>query len=218
MRIRFLAMCMLFGLLLPGLVGCRLIDGGDSSGPDVVAAPTSVTTVSTIVTRPVVAGSALRDVKASLLAAVTTEVVTGARVTLTLSDGTTYTMTDNGNGKYTATVTNLQNAKGFVIEAHKGDLVVQNLVTDLQNTDLANLTTDHLTTTFAQVALAFAKNEGTLQLATVADLIKNVTAITIDPPRCTKKWSTKPTSPTPSSANCSPRPSRKPIPKQGKPQ
>ncbi|RCK79338.1 MAG: hypothetical protein OZSIB_0209 [Candidatus Ozemobacter sibiricus] len=171
---------MLFGLLLPGLVGCRLIDGGDSSGPDVVAAPTSVTTVSTIVTRPVVAGSALRDVKASLLAAVTTEVVTGARVTLTLSDGTTYTMTDNGNGKYTATVTNLQNAKGFVIEAHKGDLVVQNLVTDLQNTDLANLTTDHLTTTFAQVALAFAKNEGTLQLATVADLIKNVTAITID--------------------------------------
>ncbi len=179
MRIRFLGILVL-ALLVTGLTGCRLINGGSSDGPNVVKAPTSNTVVSTIVRRPVAGGSSVRGVNGSIRAVAQTEVVKGARVTLTLSDGTRYTMTDDGNGKYTATVSNIEGAKGFVIEAHKGDLVVQNLVTDLKNTDLANLETNHLTTAFTQIALAFAKNEGTIQLASVEDLIKNVTAINID--------------------------------------
>ncbi len=123
----------------------------------------------------------VRSVDGRILAeAVPTSTVTGAVVKLTLSDGSVITLTDNGNGQYTGTVSNLAGASGFYIEAHKGDLEIQNLITDLAGTDLQNITCDHLTTAFTQVAAAFAKNSSTLSVATPEDLVKRVTQVSIE--------------------------------------
>lgn len=168
----------LIGILTFTATGCSLLGNDDD---DDVA---STTVVKTVIKKPTsVSGNILGDLRAGVRAQVTTDVVTGAVVTLTLADGRVITMTDNGNGEYTATVSNLAGATGFIIEARKGDLLVQNMVTDLGNTDLANIETNHLTTAFAQVAMSAAKVLSTstgIQVATLDDLIKNVTSISID--------------------------------------
>lgn len=132
MRFRFL-LALLLVVSVAMLTGCG---GGGSSGSG-----GGGTTITTRLVAPTASGAgALRG---SVNAAYTNTAVTGATVTLTMADGTTYTMTDNGNGEYSATVTEVPGAGGFYIEAHKGDLELQNLFTSLP-TDLNNLTTDYL--------------------------------------------------------------------------
>ncbi len=164
------------------LMGCS--GGGDtddSGGTNVVGTGSNNSrTVETTVAIPVSTGGA--SVRGNLLSiygqatTATTTVVTGAKVTITLSNGEVIEMTDNGNGKYSAKISNLENGGGFVIEARKGDLIVQNLITDLENTDLTKIETNNLTTLFTQVAMAFAQNEG-LKVAKPGDLIRNVTNV-----------------------------------------
>lgn len=174
-----------FALLLICLLaftatGCRLFGPGGDEG-----STTTTTTIKTLIKKPA-AGSLnmLGNLRAGIRPQITEEPVTDATVTLRLSDGRVITMTDNGNGEYTATVSGLEGASGFVIEARKGDLLVQNMVTDLKNTDLtAPITSNHLTTAFVQVAMAAAKVLATstgIQVATLDDLIKQVTSIEIE--------------------------------------
>lgn len=159
--------------------GCRLMSPGGDEG-----ASAATVTIKTSIKKPAAGGvNILGNLKAGIRALITEEVVTGATVTLTLSDGRKIIMTDNGNGEYTATVTGLEGMEGFIIEARKGDLLVQNMVTDLKNTDLANIESNHLTTAFAQVAMAAAKVLATstgIQVASLEDLIKQVTSIEIE--------------------------------------
>ncbi len=170
------------GILAFSAAGCSLF--GDDDDDNYVGG----TVVKTVIKKPVAASggeSKLSDLRAGIRAEVTTtEVVTGAVVTLTLSDGSTFNMTDNGNGEYTATVGNLSGAAGFVIEARKGDLLVQNMVTDLATTGLSStIESNHLTTAFAQVAISAAnvlKTQTGVEVASLQDLIKKVTSISID--------------------------------------
>ncbi|KAF1080549.1 MAG: hypothetical protein GQF41_2959 [Candidatus Rifleibacterium amylolyticum] len=169
------------GMLAFTAVGCTIF--GDFDDDDNVAA--STTLVKTVIKKPAAGGgNILGNLKAGIKGQVTTDVVTGAVVTLTLANGSVFTMTDNGNGEYTATVSGLEGAPGFIIEARKGDLLVQNMVTDLANTDLSSpIESNHLTTAFAQVAISAANVLSTqtgVNVATLEDLIKNVTSITID--------------------------------------
>jgi len=55
--------------------------------------------------------------------------VTAAVVKIITANGTQYTMTDNGSGVYTATVSGLSG--NFVIEARKGDLVLENMFNNI---------------------------------------------------------------------------------------
>lgn len=159
--------------------GCRLLSPGGDDG-----ASAATVTIKTLIKKPAAAtANILGNLKAGIRPAITEEIVTGATVTLTLSDGRKIIMTDNGNGEYTATVTGLEGMEGFIIEARKGDLLVQNMVTDLKNTDLSNIESNHLTTAFAQVALAAAKVLATstgIQVASLEDLIKQVSSIEIE--------------------------------------
>jgi len=169
------------GMLAFTAAGCTIF--GDFDDDDNVSASTTV--VKTVIKKPAAGGgNILGNLKAGLKGQVTTDVVTGAVVTLTLANGSVFTMTDNGNGEYTATVSGLEGAPGFIIEARKGDLLVQNMVTDLANTDLSSpIESNHLTTAFAQVAISAANVLSTqtgVNVATLEDLIKNVTSITID--------------------------------------
>lgn len=159
------------------LTGCRIFDSGSD---DNVITPAG-TLVKTKVLRPVITpSSSIRTSMAtSIRPAVNTEVVVGANVKLILSDGTTYTLTDNGNGEYSAIISNLENAKGFVIEARKGELIVQNIITDIKNTKLSEITTDHITTALTQVTLAFAQQQG-LQIDSVDQLVRKITEIQIN--------------------------------------
>ncbi len=169
------------GMLAFTAAGCTIF--GDFDDDDNVSASTTV--VKTVIKKPAAGGgNILGNLKAGLKGQVTTDVVTGAVVTLTLANGSVFTMTDNGNGEYTATVSGLEGAPGFIIEARKGDLLVQNMVTDLANTDLSSpIESNHLTTAFAQVAISAANvlsSQTGVNVATLEDLIKNVTSITID--------------------------------------
>ncbi|PKL41897.1 MAG: hypothetical protein CVV41_17175 [Candidatus Riflebacteria bacterium HGW-Riflebacteria-1] len=169
----------LIGVLAFTATGCSLFGDDD----DDVAASTTV--VKTVIKKPATGSSnILGNLKAGIKAQTTTDVVTGAVVTLTLANGSVFTMTDNGNGEYTATVSGLDGAPGFIIEARKGDLLVQNMVTDLANTNFsAPIESNHLTTAFAQVAISAAKvleTQTGVKVATLEDLIKNVTSISID--------------------------------------
>ncbi|MBU1109418.1 MAG: hypothetical protein KKB51_22245 [Candidatus Riflebacteria bacterium] len=168
----------LIGLLAFTATGCSIFGDDDN---DVAAAAGTV--VKTKITKPDVgAGNILGDLRAGIRAETTTTSVVGAVVTLKLSDGREIKMTDNGNGEYTATVTGLDGAKGFIIEARKGDLLVQSMVTDLKG-DLTNLEANHLTTAFTQVALSAAQAIGTntgIAVTSLSDLIANVTSISID--------------------------------------
>ncbi len=169
------------GVLAFIATGCTLF--GDYDDDDSVIA---AKVIKAVIKKPKAGGglNMLGNLRAGIRAAVSTEVVTGATVTLTMADGSVFTMTDNGNGEYSATVSNLDGASGFIIEARKGDLLVQNMVTDLANTDLtAPIETNHLTTAFAQVAISAANVLATqtgIKVASLADLIKNVTSISID--------------------------------------
>jgi hypothetical protein len=168
------------GMLAFSAAGCGLFGDDDD---DYIP---STTLVKTVIKKPAAGGSnILGNLKAGIKAQVTTDVVKGAVVTLTLANGGgTFTMIDNGNGEYTATVSGLDGAPGFIIEARKGDLLVQNMVTDLANTDLSSpIESNHLTTAFAQVAISAANILSTqtgVTVATLEDLIRNVTSITID--------------------------------------
>lgn len=169
MRFRHL-LALLLVVSVALLTGCG--GGGGSSGGS------SGTTITTRLLMPSAPAGSLRgSVKGQ-----TAGTVTGATVTLTMADGTTYTMRDNGNGEYSATVTEIPGAGGFYIEAHKGDLELQNLFTSLPE-DLNAITTDYLSTTFTQVALAFAQNAdygGGVQFASATALLSNVANISIE--------------------------------------
>jgi hypothetical protein len=103
----------LFGFVVL-LAGC-----GGSSG----VSPSSTTTVSTSVVMPVGAHRAAgRTAEAT---------VTSATVVLKLADGRTFTMTDNGSGTYSANISNI--GGGFIIEARKGDLLLENMFTDISS-------------------------------------------------------------------------------------
>ncbi len=170
MRFRHL-LALLLVVSVAMLTGCG--GGGGSSGGS------AGTTITTRLVAPTTSGGSLRG---SVKAAFAEEVVKGATVTLTMADGTTYTMTDNGNGEYSATVTSIPGAGGFYIEAHKGDLELQNMFTSMPE-DPNGITTDYLSTAFTQVALAFAKsgeygtNSG---IENPVDLLSNLTSISIE--------------------------------------
>lgn len=161
------------------VVSVAMLTGCGSSGSDGGSAAAG-TTITTRLLMPTPAGGSVRgSVAPGVKAAFTDTPVTGATVTLKMADGTTYTMRDNGNGEYSATVTGLTGAAGFYIEAHKGDLELQNLFTSMPS-DPTSLTTDYVSTAFTQVALAFAKNENALQIANLSDLLTNVSNISIE--------------------------------------
>lgn len=54
-------------------------------------------------------------------------------VTLTLADGTTYQMRDNGNGEYSCTVNDYNDGTVGYVEAHAGDIVLKNFFDSLSN-------------------------------------------------------------------------------------
>lgn len=116
---RFLFVLASASLLLWGCGG-----GGGSSVPG-----TDTGTTTTLTTNLALAGEPVAA--AGLRAAA----VQAATVTLTLPDGTTYTMADNGSGGYSCTVKNFPTGSPFVIEAHAGDLVLKNFFDGLQNAD-----------------------------------------------------------------------------------
>jgi len=60
---------------------------------------------------------------------VPTPITTGATVQIITADGNIYNMTHTSNGIYTATVGNLSG--DFIIEARKGDLVLENMFNDI---------------------------------------------------------------------------------------
>ncbi|PKL46253.1 MAG: hypothetical protein CVV42_17130 [Candidatus Riflebacteria bacterium HGW-Riflebacteria-2] len=167
---------LIIGFLAFTATGCSLFGDDDDD-----AAP--VTVISTSIVVPAAGDSSLR---AGIRGAETLK-STSAVVTITLSNGHTVEMTYDGVGKYTATISNLdfEGSQGFVIEARQGSLLMQNMVTDLANEDLADLQTDKLTTAFAQVALTAAKifktNNGiNTDLDDISDLIQNITSIKLD--------------------------------------
>lgn len=192
----------LIGILAFTATGCSLFGDDDDDNN------AAFTTISTSVKVPTLTGGSLRasDVigEDGVLKSNT------AKVTLTLSNGQTVNMAYDGNGRYTASISNLdfEGSEGFVIEAREGNLLVQNLVSDLAN--LANLSDDYLTnlesnsltTAFAKIALTaaavFAKNEGiTTGVSTLSDFIKNVTNIKMEFSQLTtlKKEVTVPSNP-----------------------
>lgn len=74
-------------------------------------------------------------------------------VTLTMADGTTYTMEDNGNGEYSCVVRNYTDGTVGYVEAHAGDLVLKNFFDSLddQSGEASIGATDPDTTLFVDV-------------------------------------------------------------------
>lgn len=106
--------------------GAYLLSGcGNGGTPTIISSTsTTTTTVSTRVVAPATTGA--RVAGRTVFAPVA---VTGAVVQIITADGTTYTMTDDGNGVYTASVSGLSG--NFVIEARKGELVMENMFTGI---------------------------------------------------------------------------------------
>jgi hypothetical protein len=90
---------------------------------------TTLTTVLAFTAEPVPASIRVASVNVRAAA------VQAATVTLTLPDGTTYTMADNGSGGYSCTVKDFPTGSPFVINAHAGDLVLKNFFEGLQSAD-----------------------------------------------------------------------------------
>lgn len=92
-------------------------------------------------------------------------------VTLTLADGTVYTMSDNGNGEYSCSVANYTDGTAGYIEAHAGDIVLKNFFDDLDDEegDADIGATDPESTLFVDVLETFA-----------AALINNGNAVTAE--------------------------------------
>lgn len=82
---------------------------------------------------------------------------TAVTVTLTLADGTAYTMTDNGNGEYACTVENYSDDSVGYVEAHAGDIILKNffssLTSDEGSVDIG--ATDPESTLFVDVLQAY---------------------------------------------------------------
>ncbi|HNV71167.1 MAG TPA: hypothetical protein PKO06_15800, partial [Candidatus Ozemobacteraceae bacterium] len=122
---------------------------------------TSVT-LPTVVPANAVRGNLVNGIRP--LAGVEETALTGATVTVRLSNGQTVEMTEEPDqpGTYRCQVRSLVGVTTILIEARKGELVIQNLITDpnqIDQTEQSPLVTSYLTTTFAQVALAFAQRE-----------------------------------------------------------
>lgn len=102
------------------LAGC----GGGGGG--VTPSPTTTTTVTTRVVMPTGGGGRIAGRTAEA-----TTVVSGATVRIITADGMTYSMSENpvGSGNYETSVSGLTG--GFIIEATKGDLIMENMFTNV---------------------------------------------------------------------------------------
>ncbi|ADD68409.1 hypothetical protein Dacet_1644 [Denitrovibrio acetiphilus DSM 12809] len=116
---------------------------------------------------------------------VTTKATTAIVVTLTMEDGTSYQMTDNGNGDYSCTVSNYSSGAAGYIEAHAGDVVLKNffdgLTDDNGEADIG--ATDPDTTLFVDVLSTFAaaltENENIVTASKLLEMYSNA-ALDID--------------------------------------
>jgi hypothetical protein len=135
----------LFSASIYVCLGLFLAGCGGNKG--VVTAPSAAITVSTKVVAPTGSGSRAAG-------RVAEAVVTGASVVLKLADGRSFTMTDNGNGNYSAEITNIGDS--FVIEARKGDLLLENMFTNLSTLITGSSfyagETNGLTTAYTEIA------------------------------------------------------------------
>lgn len=153
-------------LLLPlALAGCS---SSDSDNP-VPAGKTLTTNVQLGGTAPV-AAAALKAVNYQ-----------SAVVTLTLPDGTTYTMKDDGNGDYSVVVSNFPADTPFIVEAHAGDVVVKNFFTNLAEAPDGDLgITDPKTTLYTDLIAAYTGAlDANNNFPTAANLLSAVQGATI---------------------------------------
>jgi hypothetical protein len=108
---------------------------------------------------------------------------TAISVTLTLADGTTYQMTDDGNGEYSCIVRNYsEDAVGYV-EAHAGDLVLKNFFSSLASTDggVDLGATDPESTLFVDILQAYVGAlEANNNSASAAQLLAGFSDATLD--------------------------------------
>lgn len=123
------------------LAGC-----GGGGGGGVTPSPTTTTTVSTRVVAPTGGGARI----AGRMAYAST-VVTGATVEIITSDGNRFQLSHDGNGVYSAQITNL--TSDFVIEARKGDLLLENMFSDISAGGILDIgETNATTTAYVEIA------------------------------------------------------------------
>jgi hypothetical protein len=173
-----------FALLSMSLLlgGCGGGGGGSSNVSPADPAPTNTTLTTTLaLTEEQPAAANLQATTLSVRAAA----VQAATVTLTLPDGTTYTMADNGSGGYSCTVKDFPTGSPFVINAHAGDLVLKNFFDGLQSADgeIDLGETNPKTTLFVDLLATFAGAlDVNLNFPTAQQLLQAVkdAALTID--------------------------------------
>ncbi len=154
----------LIGLALT-MSGCRIFgndDEGTYTAPASVELVTNVTQPTEVTLSNIVAANMAKGVRPAVT--VTSNPLTGATVVVTLSDGTQLNMTEVAGtpGRYRCVLGSLAGLTGLMIEARKGELVVQNLVTnvdDIAGSSQTPLETNFETTAFTQLALAFGQKE-----------------------------------------------------------
>lgn len=157
---------MALALGLTALVAC----GGGSGSSSTDAIPT--TKVSTTIE---LAGTQTADARLARAAAIS--------VTLTLSNGKTYTMSSDGNGVYSCQVQAFADGSVGYIEAHAGDIVLKNFFDSITDADgEANLgVTNPDTTLFVDVLEAYVGSlSANANDASAAELLSGFADATLD--------------------------------------